>query len=74
MTGLRLHGDTTSGGLSMFVIIAMVLIVAIGAFAYFLSSSKMKPRKFTTTIRMRDQMVEKADLSKTMITRLAVGQ
>ena len=27
--------DTTSGGLSMFVIIAIVLIVAIGAFAYF---------------------------------------
>jgi len=27
--------DTTSGGLSMFVIIAIVLVVAIGAFAYF---------------------------------------
>ena len=65
--------DTTSGGLSMFVIIAIVLVVAIGAFAYFFIEFEDEAEEVHNYNKMRGQIVEKADLSKTMITQVGCG-
>ena len=71
--GSKITVSDTTGGLSMFVIIAIVLIVAIGAFAYFFIEFEDEAEEVQTTIRTRDRMVEKADLSKTMITQGWLG-